>query len=73
MNKFCIMSKLPKNFPEYSLLHKTLRKRILELKKDLSISVDPVSQNKIIKDIEKYQNELEKIKSYFPEQFFDNL
>ena len=67
------MTKLPKNFPEYSLLYKTLRKRISELTKELTTSGDPVSQNKIIKEIEKYQNELQRIKSYFPEKFFDNL
>lgn len=67
------MSKLPKNFPEYSLFYKTLKKRISELKKELSTSVDPVSQNKITRDIEKYQNELQRIKSFFPEKFFDNL
>jgi len=67
------MSKLPKNFPEYSLLYKTLRKRILELKKEFSISDDLISQNRIIEEIEKYQKELIKIESYFPEKFFDNL
>ena len=67
------MSKIPKNFPEYSLLYKTLRKRILELKDELSMSDDAISQNRIIADIEKYQKELNKIETYFPEKFFDNL
>ena len=67
------MSKLPKNFPEYSLLYKTLRKRILELKNELSKSNDVIFQNSIIKEIEKYQKELNIIESYFPEKFFDNL
>ena len=67
------MSKLPKNFPEYSLLYKTLRKRILELKKELSIADNSVSKNRIIEEIEKYQKELTKIESFFPEKFFDNL
>jgi len=67
------MSKIPKNFPEYSLLYKTLRKRISELKDELSISDDIISQNRIIADIEKYQKELNKIETYFPEKFFDNL
>lgn len=67
------MSKLPRNFPEYSLLYKTLRKRILELKNELSLSDDAISQNRIIEEIEKYQKELTKIESFFPEKFFDNL
>ena len=67
------MSKLPKNFPEYSLLYKTLRKQILELKNELSKSNDAIFQNSVIKEIEKYQKELNIIKSYFPEKFFDNL
>ena len=67
------MSKLPKNFPEYSLLYKTLRKRILELKNELSKSNDAIFQNSVIKEIEKYQKELNIIESYFPEKFFDNL
>ncbi len=67
------MSKLPKNFPEYSLLYKTLRKRILELKNELSISDDSVSKNRITEEIEKYQKELTKIESFFPEKFFDNF
>ena len=67
------MSKLPKNFPEYSLLYKTLRKQILELKNELSKSNDVIFQNSVIKEIEKYQKELNIIESYFPEKFFDNL
>jgi len=67
------MSKLPKHFPEYSLLYKTLRKRILELKNELSISDDSVSKNRITEEIEKYQKELTKIESFFPEKFFDNF
>jgi len=67
------MSKLPKNFPEYSLLYKTLKKRILELKNELSKSDDVIFQNSVIKKIEKYQKELNSIESYFPEKFFDNL
>jgi len=67
------MSKLPKNFPEYSLLYKTLRKQILELKNELSKSDDVIFQNSVIKKIEKYQKELNSIESYFPEKFFDNL
>jgi len=67
------MSKLPRNFPEYSLLYKTLRKRILELKNELSISDDSVSKNRIMEEIEKYQKELTKIESFFPEKFFDNF
>ena len=67
------MSKLPKNFPEYSLLYKTLRKRILELRNELSMSDNIVSQNRIIEEIEKYQKEITKIESFFPEKFFDKF
>jgi len=67
------MSKIPKNFPEYSLLYKTLRKRILQLKNELSKSDDVISHNKIIEEIEKYQEAANKLKACFPEGFFDDF
>jgi hypothetical protein len=64
------MTKLPKNFPEYSLMYKTLNKKIVELKEKFEKSSDPLTREKIKEDISKYQNESDRIKSLFPENFF---
>ena len=64
------MTKLPKNFPEYSLMYKTLNKKIIELKEKFEKSNDPFTKEKINEDIRKYQNESDRIKSLFPENFF---
>ena len=57
------MSKLPKNFPEYSIMYKTLLKKINEL--DGKENKDAQSK------IEKYQLEINRIKKMFPDGFFD--
>ena len=56
------MGELPKNFPEYSIMYKTLFKKIKELENESS-------ETKL--KIKKYQTELNKIKKMFPEGFFD--
>ena len=64
------MSKLPKKFPEYSIMYKTLSKQIKELeerKKDTQESEIEAIQLKI----KSYQTELDKIKKMFPDNFFD--
>ncbi len=55
------MTELPKKFPEYLILYKTLTKKIEEL--------DSESDKDKIK---KYENERVKIRNMFPENFFDN-
>ena len=66
------MSKLPKKFPEYSIMYKTLTRKILELEEKKK-SADSESINSIQKSIEEYKLEKEKIKKMFPENFFEDL
>ena len=58
------MGKLPKNFPEYSIMYKTLFKKIKELEKKNKT-------NEIKLKIKNYQTELDKITKMFPDGFFD--
>jgi len=58
------MGKLPKNFPEYSIMYKTLFKKIKELEKENK-------SNEIKLKIKNYQTELDKITKMFPDGFFD--
>ena len=67
------MPKLPKNFPEYSIMYKTLNKKIQELQDKFEKSNDRNIQQRIQHEIEKYQKESDRIKSLFPEKFFDDL
>jgi len=55
------MTELPKKFPEYLILYKTLTKKIEEL--------DSESDKDKIK---RYEDERAKIRNMFPENFFDN-
>ncbi|QLH10959.1 hypothetical protein [Nitrosarchaeum sp. AC2] len=55
------MTELPKKFPEYLILYKTLTKKIEEL--------DSESDKDKIK---RYEDERAKIRDMFPENFFDN-
>ena len=64
------MSELPKKFPEYSIMYKTLSKQINELEKQKK----KVQENEIKKiqlKIQSYQIELNKIKKMFPDNYFD--
>jgi hypothetical protein len=58
------MGKLPKNFPEYSIMYKTLFKKIKELEKENK-------SNEIKLKIKNYRTELDKITKMFPDGFFD--
>jgi hypothetical protein len=58
------MGKLPKNFPEYSIMYKTLFKKIKKSEKE-----NKTTETKL--KIKNYQTELDKIKKMFPEGFFD--
>ena len=61
------MTELPKRFPEYSLMYKTILKRIKEVEE--GNNQDIVDKESKIKE---YQRELEKIRSMFPDKFFDD-
>ena len=64
------MSKLPKKFPEYSIMYKTLSKQIKELTK----RKENAQESEIVEiqlKIQSYQVELNKIKKMFPDNFFD--
>ncbi len=62
------MSKLPEKFPEYSIMYKTLSKKIIELEKSKENTLESETQLKI----QNFQNELNKIKKMFPDNFFDD-
>ena len=66
------MNKLPEKFPEYSIMYKTLSNQIKVLEKRKK-SVQEIEVNAIQSKIEKYQEELIKIKEMFPEKFFKEL
>jgi len=64
------MDSLPKKFPEYLIMYKTLTKKILELKYKKAENLEfKEIQNKI----KKYEVERTRIRNMFPESFFDNL
>ena len=65
------MTKLPKNFPEYSIMYKTLIKKINELKSMEKDELDQTQSDEIRQKINKFQAEAEKIRDMFPEKFFD--
>lgn len=71
MINFLKMSKLPKKFPEFLIMYKTLNKKIQDLKIKKSKIKDITTINEIQSNIEKYQKEIDKIKSLFPEKFFE--
>ena len=65
------MTELPKKFPEYSIMYKTLDKKIKELENKKLQTKEECTLEKIQSDIDQYQKEMEKIKTIFPENFFD--
>ncbi len=65
------MTELPKKFPEYSIMYKTLNKKIQELKNKKEQTQEKSTLDEIQSKIEQYQKEMNKIKSIFPENFFE--
>jgi len=63
------MSKLPEKFPEYSIMYKTLSKKIIELEKIKNTNENEMHDIQL--KIQNYQNELNRIKTMFPDGFFD--
>lgn len=51
---------------------KILDKKIIELKTALNQTTDNIQQEKIQNQLSVYQEELEKIKSMFPDNFFES-
>ncbi|MCV0429973.1 hypothetical protein [Nitrosopumilus sp.] len=66
------MVELPENFPEYSIMYKTLSKQIKSLQKRLDEKQG--SQRKEIEvKIQRYESEILRIKKKFPDNFFEEL
>ena len=65
------MNKLPKKFPEYLIMYKTLTKKILNLKDEKEKSQNSEAE-KLQNQIEKYELERTKIINMFPENFFND-
>ncbi|QDI88197.1 hypothetical protein Nisw_00940 [Candidatus Nitrosopumilus sp. SW] len=65
------MAKLPEKFPEYSIMYKTISNQIKNLEKQKE---DASKENILELDakITKYQEELDRIKKMFPDNFFEN-
>jgi hypothetical protein len=64
------MKELPKKFPEYSIMYKTLSKQIKLFKKT---KVGPKDEKEMSLKIQNYQRELNKIKEKFPDNYFDEF
>ena len=64
------MNKLPKRFPEYSIMYQTLSKQIQELEKKKE-KISRMDLAEIQSRIKNYQKELNRIREMFPEKFFD--
>ena len=64
------MSKLPEKFPEYSIMYKTLSKKIIELEKIKNTQESEIDEIQL--KIQNYQKELNRIKTMFPDGFFDD-
>jgi hypothetical protein len=66
------MVELPENFPEYSIMYKTLSNQIKKLEKSKEGTLEKEREEIQLK-IEKYQLEITKIKKMFPDNFFEEL
>ena len=66
------MKEVPKNFPEFSIMYKTLSKQIKALEKTMDI-VDEKQKAENMLKIKNYKSEILKIKKMFPENFFEEL
>ena len=63
------MEELPEKFPEYSIMYRTISNQIKSLEKQKQ---DSRNNTEIDSKIKKYQNELDRIKKMFPNNFFEN-
>jgi len=63
---------LPENFPEFSIMYKTLTSQIIKLKKEKE-SLKDKEREEIELKIQTYEAEIAKIKKKFPDNFFEEL
>ena len=63
---------LPENFPEFSIMYKTLTSQINKLKKDKE-NLKGKEKEEIELKIQTYELEIIKIKKKFPDNFFEEL
>jgi len=66
------MVELPENFPEYSIMYKTLSNQIKILEKSKENAKEE-EYEEIQSKIKKYELEITKIKKKFPDNFFEEL
>ena len=66
------MEELPENFPEYSIMYKTLTKQIktLEQKKE---KMQKINVEEIELKIQRYESEKIRIEKMFPDNFFKEI
>ena len=63
---------LPENFPEFSIMYKTLSSQIKKLEKEQETLQD--NERQVVESkIQNYKLEIEKIKQKFPDNFFEEL
>ncbi len=67
-----LVVELPENFPEYSIMYKTLSNQIKTLEKSKDNTLEE-EREKIQLKIDNYQSEITKIKKMFPDNFFEEL
>ncbi len=63
---------LPENFPEFSIMYKTLTSQIIKLEKEKENLKDKEREEIELK-IQTYETEIVKIKKKFPDNFFEEL
>jgi len=63
---------LPENFPEFSIMYKTLKNQIKNLEKSLD-EKEGTELEEIQLKIQNYESEILKIKKKFPDNFFEEL
>ena len=63
---------LPENFPEFSIMYKTLTKQIKSLQESLK-GKQGKEKEEIQLKIHNYELEITKIKKKFPDNFFEEL
>ena len=63
---------LPENFPEFSIMYKTLTNQIKKLEKNKE-NLQGKERKEIELKIKNYRLEITKIKAKFPDNFFEEL
>ncbi len=71
-NEFKQEEKIPKNFPEYSIMYKTLLNQVKKLKQQKKDSHESKVEEIKLK-IQRYESEIIKIKKMFPSNYFESI